>query len=97
MDYDERCRRAATAQGLDPITEALASAGVEFAVEQTGGFCMAITVRHDGGTWAVTNDEGTIIAGWYPGDEWTEGPEEEPEYREPQYVEDLVELVRSAG
>jgi len=42
--YAEACRRAATAQGLDPICQALSKAGIGHGVEQTGGFCMMVRV-----------------------------------------------------
>ncbi|GAA2019105.1 hypothetical protein GCM10009839_14340 [Catenulispora yoronensis] len=44
ITYSEACRRAATAQGLDPICEALREAGIGFGVDQTGGFCMLVNV-----------------------------------------------------
>ena len=44
MTYEEACEQAATAQGLDPATEALRAAGMPFTVDQTGGFCMMIRV-----------------------------------------------------
>jgi hypothetical protein len=42
--YDDACQFHATAQGLDPITEALRAAGIPHAVDQTGGFCMCVNV-----------------------------------------------------
>ena len=44
MTYAEGCAHAATAQGLDPITEALRAAGIPHRVDQTGGFCMVVRV-----------------------------------------------------
>ena len=44
MDYGAACAHHATAQGLDPITEALRAAGIPHAVDQTGGFCMLVNV-----------------------------------------------------
>lgn len=76
-DYDADCRTAATRQGLDPLTEALAAANVPHTVEQTGGFCMAVVVpAADGGTYAAISDHPEPrpwAVGFYPGDTWTEG------------------------
>ena len=45
--YEQSCLRAATYQGLDPLSERvkerkteLEALGIEYDVEQTGGFCM---------------------------------------------------------
>ena len=43
-DYDELERQAATAQGLDPVVDAMKAAGLPVVVEQTGGFTMVATV-----------------------------------------------------
>jgi hypothetical protein len=64
--YADACRRATTAQGLDPIIGALAAAGVVHDVEQTGGFCMMVRVptprsHHFGIT--VTEQSGTDRSG----------------------------------
>lgn len=44
MTYQDACDRAATDQGLDPITAALESAGIPRYVDQTGGFCMTVNI-----------------------------------------------------
>lgn len=44
MDYEQACKQAATDQGLDPITDELARAGIPHTVDQTGGFVMCINV-----------------------------------------------------
>jgi hypothetical protein len=44
LDYQTRCRLAATAQGLDPIIERLNDAGIPHSVEQTGGWVMVIEI-----------------------------------------------------
>jgi len=76
MDYDAACRDAATRQGLDPITEALGDAGVAHAVEQTGGFCMVVTVPEPDGTYAITAEEdGSVYRCWFPGTSWHDGAE----------------------
>jgi hypothetical protein len=69
MSYDRACRRAATDQGLDPITVAawvrkneLEKAGVSYYVEQTGGFTMVAcfyTSAHEAIT--VTNEGAWIV------------------------------------
>jgi hypothetical protein len=80
-DYERRCQAAATAQGLDPLTEALSAAGIEHAVEQTGGFCMVVTVTARGCVLAMTQD-GAVepwLLGLYTAKQWagegdTDGP-----------------------
>ena len=96
MDYEAACRKAATDQGLDPLTAALGAAGVGFAVEQTGGFCMAVTVPAEDGTWAVT-DDGCWYLGWYQGDAWSESGFPDHEVELPSEALDVVvRTVRSA-
>jgi hypothetical protein len=87
-EYDAACERAATNQGLDPVMEALRAADIKYNLEQTGGFCMVVTVdvwdtvwRAEGervGTIAITADGGYLI-GYYPGNMWREGPHEDAE------------------
>ena len=83
--YDDQCRYAATRQGLDPLADALRAAGVEFNIEQTGGFTMVLTARTALGVFTMT-DDGAIVVGlstareWYDvgGDsirDWTVSPE----------------------
>jgi hypothetical protein len=51
-DYEAACKRAATEQGLDPVTEALQAAGLPVIIEQTGGMCMVAAVYdHDPERW----------------------------------------------
>ena len=65
-DYDQACREAATRQGLDPVTTALAAAGVAHTVEQTGGMTMVVRIDHgDGRHVLVTHDEDGYMVGWY--------------------------------
>lgn len=55
--YEEACERAAEAQGVTAIENALTGAGIEVEVEQTGGFCMVAYVRPaDGRVLAMAND-----------------------------------------
>jgi hypothetical protein len=44
LTYQEMCREAATAQGLDPITDRLAGEGIRHSIEQTGGFVMLVRI-----------------------------------------------------
>lgn len=81
MNYDEACTEATTDQGLDQVIKALEDAGISPGLEQTGGFCMVVTVAHDNGTWAITNENHKVrdepLVGWYPADSWTECVEAE--------------------
>jgi hypothetical protein len=75
--YEFACQNAATDQGLDPIMSTLAAAGVEYSLDQTGGYCMAVSVRVIGGTYVLSND-GEVFVGWYPGEEhWLETDEDD--------------------
>ena len=70
MTYAEGCAHAATAQGLDPITEALRAAGIPYAVDQTGGFCMCVNVplREGGSVYLYVtagSAEGLCMVGMY--------------------------------
>lgn len=94
MNYDEKCAAATKAQGLEPVMDALEEARVVHGVEQTGGFCMAVTVPQLGGTWAIVKD-GAYICVWYPGDTWREGPAEDGVEHEAESLEELVALVRA--
>jgi hypothetical protein len=58
-DYDARCKAAADAQGLTPISSALNDMGIEHVIEQTGGFCMVIYIYGDpieGARIGITTD-----------------------------------------
>jgi hypothetical protein len=69
VSYDRACRRAATQQGLDPLTVAatarkleLTGAGVKYDVEQTGGFTMVACFYLDDRDEVVTiTNEGDWI------------------------------------
>jgi hypothetical protein len=84
--YAERCERATTAQGLNPIVAAIDAAGFAPVVEHTGGYMMCVVVTAPGGRVVVTEDgyndaEGPGVAyavGAYFGDAWDtcEGPVE---------------------
>ena len=43
-DYEQRCKDAATAQGLDPISARLILESIDHSVAQTGGFTMALHI-----------------------------------------------------
>lgn len=83
MDYDANCKAAATDQGLDPITEILTAAGVEFYVENTGGWCMCVVIPAPNGVYAMGGDvhlhydpTSTVGLTFYPGSNWYEGESE---------------------
>ena len=69
--YAARVEYATENQGLLPITDALARAGVPYTVDQTGGFCMCVNVPlAEGGTpylyvTASDYDDGTAVVGMY--------------------------------
>jgi hypothetical protein len=76
LTYQEMCRQAATAQGLDPITDRLAGEGIRHSVEQTGGFVMlvriplaepawiGVTASHDQpGAWCVVDYQDDVDEG----------------------------------
>lgn len=76
--YEETCKRAATNQGFDPIMETLAAAGVEYSLDQTGGFCMAVSVPVPGGAYVFGSDftlegQGHVDMGFFPGASWYDG------------------------
>lgn len=77
--YEAACRAAATAQGLDPLTAAVAarqaeldSAGVRYSVEQTGGFTMVATFYGRGEAITCT-DEGSWMVCAQPEQDWIDG------------------------
>lgn len=97
FDYEGACTRATTRQGLDPMVEALTAAGVTHAVEQTGGFCMVVTVTHPTGTWGVV-DDGGWYAVWYPDDTWHTGEADIDEGLHTNLsIADTVALVAAPG
>ena len=81
LDYDAACAAAATRQGLDPVTTMLDTNRIGHAVEQTGGFCMVVTIpARNGGTLAVTQDgpdDAPYLMGFFPGETWRDGSGEE--------------------
>ncbi|MHB1772058.1 MAG: hypothetical protein ACYCST_09995 [Acidimicrobiales bacterium] len=57
-EYLARCAEAATAQGLDPVVEALGAAGMAVEVEQTGGMVMVACVYiADRTRWVGVTDD----------------------------------------
>jgi hypothetical protein len=78
-DYERRCREATTAQGLDPVVAALTAAGIQHAVEQTGGMTMVLTVPTGATSFlGVTRaeddaDEDRYLVGEYPTLDWEDG------------------------
>ena len=62
-NYVQACRRAATAQGLDPIVAALADAEIVSECVQTGGFCMVVEVRNERTgrhVWITVDENGPL-------------------------------------
>lgn len=74
-DYAAACERAATAQGLDPFAEAMAAAGVEYGIAQTGGFTMVLTVPTPLGVFGMI-DDGLPGVVWYAPGTWDTGEEQ---------------------
>lgn len=79
MSYEETCKRAATDQGLDPLTAAvearkqdLADAGVTYYVEQTGGFTMVATFYIGQSALTCTKDVGWTVVE-QPAEVWQTG------------------------
>jgi hypothetical protein len=98
-DYEAACREATTNQGLDPVVEALTAMGIPHAVEQTGGFTMAVTVKFHraigggDGTFAITCDV-TYLLGFYAGTTWEDGEHEDAVYSRFIGTEALIDRVR---
>jgi len=62
MEYQERCERAATGQGLDPVVAELRGLGVGVSIDQTGGMTMLARVDGTGAMaggflWIGVNEE----------------------------------------
>lgn len=55
--YEEECRAATAEQGLDPIIAALGAANLKCHVEQTGGYCMVVTVLRGSAIFGITPSE----------------------------------------
>ena len=74
--YEQACRAAATEQGLDPVTEALAAAGIPAEVEQTGGMTMVVVVEVVDGVVGITadgeDDSAPYLVVHYVGTTWEE-------------------------
>ena len=80
--YAAACERAATNQGLDPLTALLNRHGIPHVVEQTGGFTMVVRVTigdagdgdrssdGPGGHICINADGAPWLACFYPQDEW---------------------------
>lgn len=98
--YADACANATSAQGLDPVIDALTLAGVPVEVWQTGGFCMVAAVRdiEGDGIIAITGEVG---AHWYPTDELQEDSVEiacAPSgcvYETPEQLADLVTRINA--
>lgn len=80
MDYDkyrQNCKRAATDQGLDPISARLRVEGIDHTVDQTGGYVMLIRVPLREPAWIGVNAGETRSGHWfvvfYADDEGDEG------------------------
>jgi hypothetical protein len=97
-DYDKACADAATAQGLRPIIDALAAAGIDHEVEQTGGWVMVVTVpTPDGSTYAITHGSTTTGADGYlvcRYTDWQGGEDEGTEVGDDMTTADAVRIVR---
>lgn len=98
--YLVACKAAATAQGLDPVVEALTGAGIEVDVEQTGGFTMVAVVRGANGVVAIIDDtldadatEKTYLVGLHLGTAWQDG-DEAAGHQNAEGAEALVAAVR---
>jgi hypothetical protein len=98
--YEEACRVQATAQGLDPIMEALAAKHVTYTLEQTGGFVMVVTVALPVGDTLVITHESTTTGGddYTIGryEDWTSG-EDEGTFVEGYATDDAVAYILDAG
>lgn len=65
LSYEEMCRQAATAQGLDPITERLSAEGIPHTIEQTGGFVMVVRIPLAEPAWIGVTAHDDQRGGWY--------------------------------
>lgn len=98
-DYDAACAYHATAQGLDPFTQAAREAGLEVQVWQTGGFTMvAAVVDSAGALWTVTCEDGYILVRFDSVSAWDEDDEERYEVVGEQLTaEAVVEKIKRRG
>jgi hypothetical protein len=71
MGYLAACRRATTAQGLDPVVAAIAAAGIRVSVDQTGGFtmCVRVNLTHDQWLYITKDDGGYLVCRYVSEDE----------------------------
>lgn len=92
--FDEAYAKAADAQGLTPMIEALRDEGIDYQIEQTGGWCMALVVPHGHlGNWAIVADGDEWFPGWFPANSWHDGEQEPVDFEETS-VEEVVARVR---
>lgn len=97
LPYATACRAAATEQGLDPITEALDAAGLDYDIEQTGGWVMVVEIDGaDGGYMAITPDQidGSGFAVAYVSAAASKGDAEEELRTEQATAAAAVEIVQ---
>lgn len=96
LSYAERCRRASTNQGLDPVVERLHLETIHYEVEQTGGFTMVVVVPTPGGVYGITADtlDPKYLLCWYENDDWQEGRGESAVWEE-QTLDQLVAHITS--
>lgn len=95
--YDGRCEAASRDEKFHILSPALSAAAIGHQIEQTGGFCMVLTVAHPEGTYTVTlsddhADQFLIV--WHPGDSWQTGDysdEPTPEWTLP--IEAVFDLL----
>ncbi len=81
--YNARCEAASRDEKFHILSPALAHAGIEHQIEQTGGFCMVLSVAHPTGTYTVTlsdDEPDAFLCVWHPGDTWQTG----------EYADDLA-------
>jgi hypothetical protein len=97
--YADACKRAATAQGLDPLTAAaqarageLERVGITYSVEQTGGFTMVATFYVSGEAITCTY-EGAWIVCAQPVEQWTDGTGESFEDLSSRDLQDPAVIV----
>lgn len=99
LSYEDACRYHATAQGLDPLTEALTKAGIEHQVLQTGGFCMVVEIAIPGTDFAcygVTYEppDGFWVVRY---EDWRDYEELGMEVMSGATPETIIDLVRCHG
>jgi hypothetical protein len=94
VSYEDACRKAATDQGLDPVIEALTTAGIDHQVEQTGGFTMVVTVKVPAGTFAITVD-GPYVLGFYTDDSWDAHERDDATYTSHTRLDTLIDRIKN--